>query len=158
MAVSTISNASMLQIDYPPSAKDIKEGALIPYKGIQFLEPPPEWVQLWLNHQRQAENDMVQLYNAVTDVNIRATHAFTNVETSYGQLYEGTKYLYDLVEQGRQESEKELEKRLITIAKYQEVFATQLGAMIDTHTQGKESRTRAKALETRQLEGPIGFV
>ena len=84
---SVSSNVSMLQIDYPPSAAEIKGGALVPYKGVPLPDNAPEWIQLWISRQKQSENDMVQLYNAVLDVNARATGAFTNVETTYNSLY-----------------------------------------------------------------------
>ena len=69
-----------------------------------------------MGRQKQSENDMVQLYNAVVDVNARATGAFQNVEASYDRLYEGTKYLYNLAEGNRQQTEAEIEKRLLDMA------------------------------------------
>jgi len=157
-APSVTSNVSILQIDYPPSAAEIKEGTLVPYKGVPLPESAPEWVQLWMGRQKQSENDMVQLYNAVADVNIRATGAFQNVEASYDRLYEGTKYLYDMVENNKQQTEAEIEKRLLEMAEAQQTFTTEVGAMIAANTRGKESQSRAKATQAKRVEQAIDFV
>ena len=92
---------------------------------------------------------MVLLYDAVADVNIRATNAFQNVKASYDRLHEGTKYLYDLAEGNRQQSEAEIEKKLLEMADIQQAFTSEVGAMIATHTKGKESRSRAKDLQAK---------
>jgi len=115
-APSTVSNVSMLQIDYPPSATEIRDRTLVPYKGVPLPEESPEWVQLWIGRQKQAENDMALLYNSVVDVNTRATMAFTNVEATYDQLHEGTKFLYDMVENTKQQTRAEIEKRMVELA------------------------------------------
>jgi len=154
---SVSSNISMLLIDYPPSASEIKKGILVPYKGVPLPDSAPEWVQLWMGRQKQSENDMVQLYNAVIDVDARATTAFQNVETTYDRLYEGTKYLYELAEGNRQQTEAEVEKRLLEMAEAQQTFTTEVGTMIALHTKGKESKNRAKALQIKRLENAVDF-
>jgi len=154
---SVTSNLSMLLIDYPPSVTEIKEGTLVPYKGVPLPESAPEWVQLWIGRQKQLENDMVQLYTAVADVNTRATTAFQNVETTYDRLYEGTKYLYELAEGNRQQSEVEVEKRLLELSEAQQTFTTEVGKMIALHTKGKESKNRAEALQIKRIEQAVEF-
>ena len=72
----------MMLIDYPPSTTQIQEGVMVPYKGISIKEPAP-WVQLWLQQQRQAEDDMIQLYNAVVGKENRDTMAFKQIEAYY---------------------------------------------------------------------------
>ena len=101
---------------------------------------------------------MALLYNSVVDVNTRATTAFTNVEATYDQLLEGTKFLYDMVKNTKQQTQAAVEKRMLELAEAQRTFTTEVGAMIALHTKGKESENRAKALQTKRMEQAIDFV
>jgi len=147
----------MLQIEYPASAAEIESGLQQTSKEIQ-VQKPPHWVRLWVNRQKQAENDMSQLYDAVMDNASRATNAFQQIEAHYGRLYAGTKYLYELVEGNKQVSKDNLDAEISAVAESHEAFTTEVRRMITTNTIGKDARARAKRAEVQHIKDAVNFV
>jgi len=130
---------------------------MVPYKGINIKEPAP-WVQLWLQRQRQAEDDMVQLYNAVVGKENRDTMAFKQIEAYYDQLYHGTKFLYEAIEHNKRAIDDKLSTELMAVSKNQETFAREVQQMIALFTADSEAKKRTERVEVIRVQQAVDFM
>ena len=129
---------------------------MVPYKGISIKELAP-WVQLWLQRQRQAEDDMIQLYNAVVGKENRDTMAFKQIEAYYDQLCSGTKFLYEAVEHNKRTIDDKLSQELTAVTKNQETFAREVQQMIALFTVDSEVKKRAERTEIIRIQKAVEF-
>src|ERR1700712_5687209 len=132
MSIAT-SNVSMLQIDYPPSAAQIESAADVPLRSLTVQEPA-QWIQLWIQRQRQAEVGWAQLYNTVASHEDRNTQAFKQIEAYYDRLFAGTKFLYEAIEGKHKNIDDHVSAEITAVVKSQETFAREVQPMITKHT------------------------
>ena len=157
MAASTTSNITMLQIEYPPSAAQLESGILVPARSLPIQEPP-QWVQLWLNWQKLAEDDMTQLYNTIVGHEARNTQAFKQIEAHYDHLYAGIKFLYEAFENDRRTISKGLETEITAVMQSHEDFAREVRQAITQNTIDTMARKRAERPEIQRIESAVKFV
>ena len=155
--MSAISSTSMLHIEYPPSAMEIKPGNFPTPRAVPVPEAP-YWVQAWAYRQEQAQDDMVQLYNTITDVDMRASAQFKQIEDNYDSIYMGTKCMFDYAENQTQEIKNNLDGKIAEVASSHEAFTSEARQMITTNTQGKKEKWRARAVETQRIKDAVAFV
>ena len=101
----TESNVDMLRLEAPMNAVEIKKDKLHENTTVD-LKNPPVWLRLLIARQRQAQQDLQQLYNmcdGAYDHTDRKIHA---IEESYEELTATIKYVYQTGEKDTQISKQ----------------------------------------------------
>jgi hypothetical protein len=115
------SNVQMLLIDYPVNYEQALAHREPAEEAVQIRDPD-SWLRTLVHQYTHVQRDLRQLYEACGQQIDRDDHRIRAIERNYQVLFEGTRYVYEVAQQGATASRDWLQTELTNAANAYQAF------------------------------------
>jgi hypothetical protein len=155
--MSTSSDFNMLRLEAPRDIPMIASGTEPTEKIIEVVKPA-SWLRSLAHQQKQAEQDLRQLYEAGGDKFDQNDQRYRNIEKAYTALYNGCRYVYNQALSNTKISEDWIRGELAVAANAYQTFSRQVWQAIIEHTQDTGLRQAHQATQLARLHDALAFL
>jgi hypothetical protein len=151
------SNVQILSIEYPVNYKRALARREPIEQAVQIRDPD-SWLRTLVHQHTQAQRDLQQLYEACGQHFDRDDHRIRAIERNYQVLFEGTRYVYKVAQQGATASRDWLQTQLTNTANTYQTFQQDVWQAIIEKTQAADQVMQYQQIQIICMQDAIVFL